>query len=49
VLEKVGIKITDYYATKATRKDEESRAIRENGNTAPMTGTHYWENLESGI
>ena len=37
MLEKIGIKITDFYATKATRKDEEVRAIKENGDTKPMT------------
>jgi ClpP class serine protease len=37
LLEKIGIKITDFYATKATRKDEEVRAIKENGDTNPMT------------
>ncbi len=37
LLEKIGIKITDFYATKATRKDEEVRAIKENGDTKPMT------------
>ena len=37
LLEKVGIKVTDHYATKATRKDEESRAIKDSGNTAPLT------------
>ncbi|MFZ4523270.1 MAG: S49 family peptidase [Bacteroidales bacterium] len=36
LLEKIGIKITDFYATKATRKDEEVRAIKENGDTKPM-------------
>ena len=36
LLEKVGIKITDIYATKATRKDEETRALK-NGDSAPMT------------
>ncbi len=37
LLEKIGIKITDFYATKATRKDEEVRAIKETGDTKPMT------------
>ena len=37
LLEKIGIKITDFYATKSTRKDEEVRAIKENGDTKPMT------------
>ena len=36
LLEKVGRKITDIYATKATRKDEETRALK-NGDSAPMT------------
>ena len=37
LLEKTGIKITDFYATKATRKDEEVRSIKANGDTKPMT------------
>jgi signal peptide peptidase SppA len=37
LLEKVGIKITDIYATKSTRKDEEYREFVEKGNKKPMT------------
>ncbi len=37
LLEKVGIKITDFYATKATRKDEEVRAFKATGDAKPMT------------
>lgn len=37
LLEKIGIKITDFYATKSTRKDEEYRAFVENGDKKPMT------------
>ena len=37
LLEKTGIKITDFYATKATRKYEEIRAIKATGDTKPMT------------
>ena len=37
LLEKIGIKITDFYATKSTRKDEECRAIKETGDAKPMT------------
>jgi protease-4 len=33
LLEKIGIKITDIYATLATRKDEACRAFEENGDT----------------
>jgi len=36
MLEKIGIKITDLYATKATRKDEEFRKFIESKDTAPM-------------
>lgn len=36
LLEKIGIKITDFYASKATRKDEQSRAFKENQDTQPM-------------
>jgi protease-4 len=37
LLEKIGIKVSDFYATKATRKDEEMRAIKAGGDLAPIT------------
>lgn len=37
LLDKIGIKVSDFYATKATRKDEEMRAIRTGGDPAPIT------------
>lgn len=36
LLEKIGIKITDFYASKATRKDEQSRAFKDNQDQGPM-------------
>jgi protease-4 len=37
LLDKIGIKVSDFYATKATRKDEEVRAIKSGGDLAPIT------------
>jgi protease-4 len=37
LFEKIGIKVSDFYATKATRKDEEMRAIKAGGDLAPIT------------
>ncbi|MFZ4522997.1 MAG: S49 family peptidase [Bacteroidales bacterium] len=37
LLEKIGIKLEDFYATSSTRKDEEVRAAKQ-GNLQPMTG-----------
>jgi ClpP class serine protease len=37
LLEKIGIRVSDFYASKATRKDEEIRAIKSSGDTAPIT------------
>jgi signal peptide peptidase SppA len=36
MLEKIGIKVEDIYATLSTRKDEQYRAYKDNGDTAPM-------------
>lgn len=37
LLEKLGIKFTDLYATKSTLKDKEFRALKENNDLKPMT------------